>query len=269
MAKVDSAEILAELGQGVGLFDGQSPLLVVVALAGMSLLPFAVLAFTSFLKVSVVFAILRNALSANQLPSAAVTSMISLVLTVFIMKPVLGECYQRFQESYLSIQSENKKKPVDKSSETTAVVERFLTAFSSGVQPLEDFLRKHSKDRERVFFVKLRQSSGRAASTASEDKIRCEKPQGTDSGARCVLSGEDLTTLVPAFVISELKEAFALGFTVFLPFLVLDIVVANVLVGMGMMMVSPVTISLPLKLALFVMSDAWFLLCRSLVLGYQ
>ena len=84
----------------------------------------------------------------------------------------------------------------------------------------------------------------------------------------CKPSGENFFSLVPAFVISELQQAFKIGFILFLPFLVIDLVVSNVLIALGMSMVSPFTISLPLKLILFVACDGWFLLCRGLVLGY-
>lgn len=88
------------------------------------------------------------------------------------------------------------------------------------------------------------------------------------AGGECIVRGESLITLIPSFVLSELRTACALGVSVFLPFIVVDLVVANLLVALGLTMVNPVTISLPVKLLLFAVGDAWFLVCRGLVLSY-
>ena len=86
---------------------------------------------------------------------------------------------------------------------------------------------------------------------------------------RAELTDEDWTIIIPAFVISELKEAFQIGFILFVPFLVVDMVVANILMALGMQMLSPTTISLPFKVLLFVLVDGWYLITKGLVIGYQ
>jgi type III secretion protein R len=110
------------------------------------------------------------------------------------------------------------------------------------MKPLEEFLKKFSFPREREFFTK--------------------RPDGSQRT-------ESVFTLIPAFLLSELSRAFSIGVMVFLPFLVIDLVVTNLLIALGMTMTNPMTITFPVKLLLFVASDGWFLLCRSLILSYR
>ena len=117
-------------------------------------------------------------------------------------------------------------------------------------EPVLQFLRKHSHEDARRMFLKLAKRLRRT--TEERDKVQ----------------ETDLSIIVPAFVISELKEAFQIGFLLFVPFLVIDMVVSNILLAMGMFMLSPVTVSLPLKLLLFVLVDGWALITQGLVLGY-
>jgi type III secretion protein R len=258
---MESTSLLAEVSG--------SPLLLVLGMLALSLAPLALLGCTCFLKLSVVFSILRSALGAGQLPSAALTTFLSLCLTIFIMSPVAEETVQL-------IGQENVSQPGDKISSWQAL---FQSAFRVS-RPLDAFLRKHSELKERVFFLQMSRSisdksrlkdselnfvSGSLAEIRSAIKDSC---RGV-SAAECLLPGESLKTLIPAFALSELKEAFAIGFTLFLPFLVIDLVVANMLVGLGMMMVSPTTVSLPFKLLLFFLCDGWYLLCQSLIQGYS
>jgi len=203
----------------------ENPLYSAAVISAVAVLPFVVLSTTSFLKLSIVFGILKNALGAQQVPSGAIIALLSLVLTVHIMRPVGDETYALLQENGLF---EGEKKSI----------EEMLEIVEASGEPVRKFLIKHSEERERLFFSKGEEGS------------------------------ESLMTLVPAFVLTELAEAFMIGFTVFLPFLVVDLVIANLLVGLGMMMVSPITIALPFKLLLFVLCDGWFLLSRGLVLTY-
>ena len=116
-------------------------------------------------------------------------------------------------------------------------------------EPLRAFLLKHSDPRERIFFLKTQQRIG-------------------DPDKAAQLSEKDFVIVVPAFVVQELKLAFEIGFLIFLPFLVIDMVISNILLAMGMMMLSPVTISLPFKILLFVLVDGWVKLTHGLVLSY-
>ena len=224
------------------LFEPTNPIFMVAVFIGLALVPFLALALTSFIKLSVVFGILRNALGAQQIPSGAVVSLLSLVLTLHIMAPLGEEIAGLLGESALF-------------AEEKLEISDLGSAVSTAAIPLEGFLRKHSNSRERLFFAGLRTET-------PQEELNCDDEQ-------CIPPGESFFTLVPSFVLSELSEAFAIGFTLFLPFLIVDLVIANLLVGLGMMMVSPVTISLPFKIILFVLCDGWFLLARGLVLGYQ
>jgi type III secretion protein R len=169
------------------------------------------------------------------------------------MSPVFQSSLERAQKSYaddLPKKAEAKSVGANSSKQRNVVkepgIETILSTLTAGAEPLQDFLRTHSHPRERQFFARSRQSAEQADAQRKED----------------------LFSLIPAFLISELQEAFTIGFLLFLPFLVIDLVVANILIGLGMSMMSPVTISLPIKLLLFVLCDGWFLLSKGLVLGY-
>ena len=212
------------------------PLLLIVGM--LALVPFLMLGATSYLKLSIVFGILRNAIGAQQIPSAALTSLLALALTLRIMAPVGSEIGRELQP-ILSIASTSPRIPVPK----------LLEVLSRSQRPLTNFLVRHSRMRERLFFAGIESP----ASNFSETEL---------------LPGESVLSLIPAFMLSELQAAFAIGVVLFLPFIVIDLVVANLLVGLGLNMVSPAAFSLPLKLLLFAGCDAWFLLSRSLVLSY-
>jgi type III secretion protein R len=131
--------------------------------------------------------------------------------------------------------------------DTVVLVERGIEAVR---EPMREFLKNNASERERSRFLDVARSA-----RAPED--------------RAAVGADDLTVLVPSFVVTELGEAFAIGFLLFLPFLVIDLVVSNVLLALGMQMMSPTQVSLPFKLLLFVAIDGWGLLARSLVAGYH
>lgn len=126
---------------------------------------------------------------------------------------------------------------------------QLLAMFEAGKEPLRTFLIQHSNDAERGFFLRSAQS--------------LLPPERRDS-----LSVDDFIVVIPAFTVSELTAAFQIGFLIFLPFLIIDLVVANILLALGMMMMSPTTVSLPFKLLLFVLIDGWAKLVHGLVLTY-
>lgn len=226
----------------------------------LGLVPFMFLALTSFLKISVVLAILRNALGAGGVPSAAISAVLALALSLHIMYPVFkdvaGEAGSVLKRAHLGNKSSLADVPI-------------YDTFNKAKLPLERFLVKHANRRERAFFANIQKQrlgmTGQPNDLPSCQLLNIEK---TDLGIQCRYPGESLFSIVPAFVLSELKSAFFIGFAIFLPFLVVDLVVTNVLVGLGMMMVSPATVSLPFKLLLFILTDAWFLLSKGLVLSY-
>ena len=129
---------------------------------------------------------------------------------------------------------------------------RISQAVAKAAEPFRSFLSKHTSDRERAFFVHT-----------------AERLWATDPDTPAVVDHESFYILIPSFCVSELAKAFQIGFLVYLPFIAIDIIVSNILLAMGMMMVSPVTISLPFKLLLFVMVDGWTLLIQGLVRGYM
>lgn len=239
------------------LFTDPHPLTSVVLLVGLAVVPFLLLAVSSFIKISVVFNILRSAIGAQQVPSGAVISLLSLVLSLHVMAPVISQVATVVSES-----------PSAKA-QLSGVAQYFALAEQASV-PVGAFLRKHSHPRERLYFAGLqfREQQDSSEAMLAAAPTSCEAAQVATLGG-CPIPGEGFLSLIPAFVLSELAEAFAIGFRVFMPFLIVDLVIAHLLLALGMSMLNPVTVSLPFKLLLLVMSDGWFLLCQGLVEGYR
>ena len=226
------------LAAGAGVDDllGR-PIVLVVALAIVSLLPFAFMTVTAFVKIATVLQIVRSAIGAQGVPSSSVIMALSAALTLVAMAPVGDRIMARGAPMFAG-----KETP-----DTITMVEKGIDAVR---EPMRDFLRANASDAERARFVDV----ARSARTAAE---------------RDNVKADDLTVLVPAFVVTELTEAFSVGFLIYLPFLVIDLVIANVLLALGMQMLSPTQVSLPFKLLLFVGIDGWGLLARALVAGYH
>ena len=212
------------------------PIVIVVALALLSLVPIAFVTVTAFVKIETVLQIVRGAIGAQGVPSTTVVMALSGALTLLSMAPV-GERIAARAGPLLSPHAMD---------DTVAFVEHGLEAV---VDPMRDFLKTNASDREKARFLEV----------ARRVRPEAERARVTDS---------DLAVLVPAFMVTELTEAFALGFLLYLPFLVIDLVVSNVLLALGMQMMTPTQVSLPFKLLLFVAIDGWGLLARSLVAGY-
>jgi type III secretion protein R len=213
------------------------PIVLVVALAIVSLLPFAFMTVTSFVKIATVLQIVRSAIGAQNVPSSTVIMALAGALTLLAMAPVGDKIMARAAPLLAA-----KEVP-----DTVVLVERGIEAVR---EPMREFLKNNASERERSRFLDVARSA-----RAPED--------------RAAVGADDLTVLVPSFVVTELGEAFAIGFLLFLPFLVIDLVVSNVLLALGMQMMSPTQVSLPFKLLLFVAIDGWGLLARSLVAGYH
>lgn len=209
------------------------PVETLVLLAGLSLLPFVAVALTSFSKMSVVLSLLRTALGSQQAPPTVVLTGLALLLSGHVMAPVASETLSRVQAL-----------------QARGGAPRAWAEAEPVLAPLREFLLKHGDPGERAQLV----------------SVARELRAGTGAGN---VEATDLSIVIPAFVLTELREAFQLGFLVFLPFLVLDIVVANVLLALGMQTLSPTQVSLPFKLLLFVAADGWSLLSRGLLLGYR
>jgi type III secretion protein R len=211
-------------------FSPSSALLTIVVLA---LAPFVAVMVTSFTKLVVVLSLLRNALGLQQVPPNVVLNGLALVLSIYVMYPVGAEMSARLQG-------------MDNIAGNT---KNMMAAADAAKEPLRDFLYKHSRPVERAFFLKTAQ-----------------KALKTDQAAK--INERDFLVVVPAFTVSELSIAFEIGFLIFLPFLVIDLVISNILMAMGMMMLSPTTVSMPFKLLLFVLIDGWVKLTHGLILTY-
>ncbi len=221
------------------------PFASLVGLSLLALLPFLLITLTSFTKMSVVLGILRSALGTPQIPPTVVITGLAMMLTGYVMLPTASAMLDA-SAPLLS------KKTLEAS--PAAAVDVAVEVAVRVRAPLAAFLERHAHPRDRALFREL----------SARRQAAARKP-----GETPVAPGADgLAVLAPAFLISQLREAFTIGFLLFLPFLVIDLVVSNLLLALGMQMLQPTTVSLPFKLLLFVMVDGWHLLARGLVLGY-
>ena len=210
---------------------------LIVLFVGMSLLPFLAMVATSYLKIVVVISLVRNALGVQSIPPNMVVNAIALILSFYVMAPVVQEGWDIYNEKAAVNKVEKKV------SETQIAME--------AAEPMREWLIKQTDERSRAFFV----------STA-------EQLWAKEGEETAEVNPDSFFILIPSFCVSELTKAFQIGFLVYLPFIAIDIIISNILLAMGMMMVSPVTISLPFKLLLFVMVNGWTLLIQGLVRGY-
>ncbi len=208
-----------ELGRGLTL------LLMFTVLA---IAPSILLMMTSFTRIIIVFAFLRQALGTQQTPSNQILIGLALFMTLFIMMPVWHEIDAQALTPYLNEEIGQKQ------------------AFEHALNPVRDFMLRQTRDKDLQLFLQ-----------ASEHPV--------------IAAGElmPMPVLIPAFMISELRTAFEIGFLIYIPFIIIDLVVASVLMSMGMMMLPPVMISLPMKIILFVLVDGWSLLTASLIQSFH
>ena len=285
--------------------DQFSPALIILVVISLALAPFVAVMVTSFTKMVVVLSLLRNALGLQQVPPNVVINGLAIVLSIYVMYPVILDTHAvvtahmegRPPPAHVAqAPASHAREPVglrnpdgvttrvDSSAVTVGVpasaiappvedelledapaaaattdggsalermtVERMLGLVDVGKEPLRAFLIHHSSDAERAFFLRSAQ--------------RLLPP-----GKRENVHVDDFIVIVPAFTVSELTAAFQIGFLIFLPFLIIDLVVGNILLALGMMMMSPTIVSLPLKLLLFVLIDGWAKLVHGLVLTYS
>lgn len=211
---------------------------LIAILAFFTLLPFIIAAGTCFLKFSIVFIMVRNALGLQQVPSNMVLNGIALLLSLFVMLPITQDAYDYYNDENVNFND-------------ATSVSQFV---DNGLEGYREYLTKYS-DKELVKFfekIQLNRDQDDNETTVTDEEL--EKPS--------------LFSLLPAYALSEIKSAFKIGFYLYLPFVVIDLVVSSVLLALGMMMMSPVTISTPIKLILFVAFDGWTLLSQGLVMQY-
>ncbi len=213
------------------------PIALVVALALVAILPFAFMTLTAFVKISTVLQIVRGAIGANNIPSNTVITALAASLTLLAMAPVGSKIADRAAPLFAGD---------DAVDDTSGLVRGAIEATR---EPMRNFLVANGSVREKNRFFEI------AKQARPEDE-------------RADVGRADLVVVIPAFVTTELIEAFALGFALYLPFLVIDLVVSNVLLALGMQMMNPSQVSLPFKLLLFVAIDGWGLLAQALVTGY-
>ncbi|MBD5383796.1 MAG: flagellar type III secretion system pore protein FliP [Ruminococcaceae bacterium] len=215
--------------------DASQPLEIIILLTLIALLPSMLIMMTCFARIVIVLGFLRSAMQTQNTPPNMVLTGLALFLTVFIMAPVIGEINEIAYQPYANEQID-----------TGEALERASV-------PLKRFMLKQTTNDDLEFFIGL----------AKEDI-----PEGglTDEYKENDLS---LTVIIPSFMIGELKRAFQMGFMIFLPFLIIDIVVGSTLMSMGMMMLPPAMISMPFKILVFVLADGWNLMIGSIVSSYN
>ncbi|WP_417561386.1 flagellar type III secretion system pore protein FliP [Marinomonas sp.] len=211
-----------------GSQDYTVSLQILFIMTALTLLPAALMMMTAFTRIIVVLAILRQAIGLQQTPSNQIMIGMALFLTLFIMTPTLDRVNEVALQPYLK-------------EEMTSI-----QAVEAASVPVRDFMLAQTREDDIALFVKL---AGKEGTIQSMETL-------------------PFTILMPAFVTSELKTAFQIGFMIFIPFLIVDMVVASVLMAMGMMMLSPIIISLPFKIMLFVMVDGWSMIMGTLAASF-
>lgn len=205
----------------------------------MSLLPFVIMILTSFLKIVIVLSLLRSALGVNQAPPNQIINGVAFMLSLFIMYPTVLKMYDAAYEVVGNVKAPD-------SLISTESSQYIVEIANASKEPLRQFLKRNSSIKHQALFYRM------AYRILPENYRPSLKP-------------DDFMVVVPAYITSQLKDAFEIGVLIYIPFFVIDLVTSNVLLAMGMMMLSPVTISMPLKLFLLVMLDGWTLLIDGLV----
>ena len=210
-----------------------------VVLSLFALMPFIIMNLTSFLKIVVVLSLLRTALGVQQAPPNQIINGVAFMLTLYVMYPTMLKMYDISQDTINSLHSPE--------SITSPESPRYIFEIANKTkEPLREFLKKNSLTKHQILFYRI------------SYKVLPEQHKPD-------LKPDDFIILVPAYITSQLKDAFEIGVLIYIPFFVIDLVTSNILLAMGMMMLSPVTISMPLKLFLLVMLDGWTLLIEGLV----
>ncbi len=199
----------------------------------LTMLPSILIMMTSFTRVIVILSFLKNAMGVQQAIPSQVIVGLSLFLTFFIMAPVGNEVYSQALRPYFDNEINQEE------------------AFSTAMVPVREFMMRQTREKDIKLFMDL---------SKNEELMNKED---------IVLEDIPNTVIIPAFVISELKTGFQVGFLLFIPFIIIDMVVASTLMSMGMMMLPPMMISLPFKILLFVLVDGWDMVIRSIIVGFN
>ncbi len=227
---IDDNTLDINISSNAGSMKLESTLQILIMLTILSLAPSILIMVTSFTRIVVVFHFLRTALGTQTTPPNQVIVGLALFITIAIMSPVFAEVNTKAIKPY------------------TAGKIKQEQAIEKGLSPLREFMLKQTREKDLKLFMDLNKKS------ADDIKDYDDIP---------------ITIVIPAFIISELRAAFIIGFLIYLPFIVIDMVVASTLMSMGMMMLPPTTISLPFKLLLFVLADGWNLVIGQLVNSFN
>jgi len=237
------------------------PFALIITLIALSLLPFVAMVATSYLKIVVVLSLIRNALGIQSIPPNMVLNALALMLTFYIMAPMMKESWQICTDEM----AKNRAPAAVRQQTVGAAGQAWVNpvpelasrgeVFVKAMEPFRRFLRQESSEKHVSYFVRTAERLW-----ATKDEKGEIVPANVDR--------DSFFILLPSFCVAELTKAFQIGFLVYLPFIAIDIIISNILLAMGMMMVSPVTISLPFKLLLFVVVNGWTLLIQGLVDSY-
>lgn len=209
------------------------PVAMIALIGAVAVAPFLAITVTSYVKLVVVFGLVRNALGVPNIPPNVAVNAAAILLSVYIMQPAAKSAYEAVRHKEIAFED----------------LRELIETMPLAIEPFRDFLLKNTSPKERQFFAKQTRELWR-------------------EGDADAVTDSDFMILIPAFITSELADAFKIGFLLFLPFIIIDLVISNILLAMGMMMVSPMTISLPFKLFLFVAVNGWERLIHGLILSY-
>jgi len=213
-------------------FEHFDPLSLALLLAALSLLPLLLVCTTCFLKVSMVLILLRNAIGVQQVPPTIAVYAVAMAITMFVMAPVAREMSKALPDG------------------DARTRQMTVTELATVAEPLRGFMMSNTLPERRARFLAIARNQW---TTATTDPV----------------SDADFVVLIPAFVVSEMELAFQVGLMLYVPFVVIDLLLSNLLLALGMQMVSPMVVSLPLKILLFVMLDGWSRLFEGLVASYR
>jgi len=221
-------KVSIEVGDAETPGDLSVTLQIILLMTVLTVAPSIILMITSFIRLVVVLGFLRQAMGTQQLPPNQLLLSLALILTFFIISPMVNQAYNEGLKPYLAEEISKEE------------------AFDKGITPFKEFMLSQTREKDLALFVNI---SG------------MEQPESPDD--------IPLHVLIPGFVLSELRTGFQIAFLVFVPFLIIDMVVASVLMSMGMMMLPPMIVALPFKILLFVLVDGWYLLVKSLVESFH
>lgn len=280
--------------------DSGSPVLWLVILAALAVLPFILVIVTPFAKIVIVGGLLRSALGTPQVPPNTVITGLAMILTLYAMAPVISESVDRSRQCLESASAAGSGGDApanggDGSAKggskewTASVADHIPELATHGLEPIYRFLFVNSKPQNLELFDRLAVEIDARAAKGGRSELSAPSESGTADtvswindtilgyakpitpGAKPDLADLQrlLSVIVPAFILTELTEALQIAFLIFVPFVVIDLFVTNLLLAVGMQQMTPTVISLPLKLLVFVMMDGWRLIVQGILLGYS